>query len=57
MGIIRYELMCPQCGYHYWMELLKPATHEMCPVCASFRVIEEFIMEVKNVLPIQTTET
>ena len=35
--MIKLELFCPKCEYHYWLELMVVYPVEVCPICGCQR--------------------
>jgi hypothetical protein len=48
---IRYEMSCPNCHYHYYMELFEKFESERCPCCGHSQKFEGFGANICNTQP------
>uniref|UniRef100_A0A6M3KXT9 Uncharacterized protein n=1 Tax=viral metagenome TaxID=1070528 RepID=A0A6M3KXT9_9ZZZZ len=42
------EVICPQCKYHYWLEVFETPVVERCPICGRAGEFEEFYVLPKE---------
>ena len=42
---IRYKMVCPRCGYKYYVEIFVIHKWEYCPICGFGAEFKEFVRE------------